>query len=236
MYYLQSASIWLLFGAALSASTPSSFVLHEKRDSAPSAWVKRSRAPLDTDMPVRLGIAQRNRELGHDYLMDVSDPNSPNFGKHWTPQQIADTFSPTEETLDAVREWLTQSGIDTERHITSPNRGHIQFRANVSEIEELLATEYHLWEHADTGDVTLSCEQYHVPHHMKHHIDFITPTIGFNAPTTPNLSKRSSSIASFPSIRIPAPPVIKSITVNGNLSSCDQAITPDCVKGSQDSI
>ena len=232
MHFLQFAPVWLLFGTAISASTPSSFVLHEKRDSVPSAWVKRSRAPLNTDVPVRLGIAQRNRELGHDYLMDVSDPNSPNFGKHWTPQQIADTFSPTKETLDAVREWLAQSGIATERHIISPSRGHMQFRANVSEVEELLATEYHLWEHTDTGDITLSCEQYHVPHHMKHDIDFITPTIGFNAPTTPNLSKRGSSIASFPSIRIPAPPIIQSIAANGNLSSCDQAVTPECIKGS----
>ena len=236
MHFSTLATGTLLLGLAFSASIPSSFVLHEKRNSAPSAWVKRSRAPHDIAVPVRVGITQRNIHLGHDYLMDVSDPRSANYGKHWTPKQIAETFAPTKETIEAVREWLAQSGVHADRHTVSPSRGHIQFHANVSEVEELLGTEYHLWEHVETGDTALSCEQYHVPHHIKHHIDFVSPTIGFNAPQRSSLKKRSSSIAAFPSIRRPAPPQVPAMALNGNLSNCDQAITPDCVKGEKAAV
>ena len=41
--------------------------------------------------------------------MDVSDPRSPNFGKHWTPEQVYDFFSPDPDTINEVEDWL--SGI-----------------------------------------------------------------------------------------------------------------------------
>ena len=236
MYLLQSVASVILWRIALSASIPSSFVVHEKRDFTPPEWVKQSRAPSNTMVSVRLGIAQRNIELGHEYLMDISDPRSPNFGKHWTMEKISDTFSPTKETVNAVREWLSQSGIPAERHTVAGSNGHVQFMADINEIEELLATEYHIYEHADTGAVSMTCDQYHLPSHIKHHIDFVTPSIGFESARTLALNKRTSSIAALPSIRIPAPPQLKEATLDGNLTSCDQAITPACVKGELNTI
>jgi len=34
------------------------------------------------------GLKQQNIHKGHDFLMDVSDPTSPNYGNHWTPEQV----------------------------------------------------------------------------------------------------------------------------------------------------
>src|ERR1700753_2931430 len=60
--------------------TTSSFVLHEKRTAAPHKWTKRSRAHPGEFLPVKIGLTQSNLHLAEEYMLDVSDPRSPNFG------------------------------------------------------------------------------------------------------------------------------------------------------------
>jgi tripeptidyl-peptidase-1 len=45
------------------------------------AWTKHSRASKDAILPVRIGLNQRNLEHSERFLEDISDPDSPNFGK-----------------------------------------------------------------------------------------------------------------------------------------------------------
>ena len=163
--------------------------------------------------------------------MDVSDPQSPNFGKHWSMEEISRMFSPSVETVDAVRDWLSQSGISPKRHSIAASKGHIQFMANMGEVEDLLATEYHTYEHEETGAISISCDQYHLPSHIKHHIDFVTPSVGFESAMHPKLGKRSGSIAALPVNRKPGSPKLAAITNAGNLDNCAETITPACVKG-----
>jgi hypothetical protein len=77
-------SSWLLFGLhGLAASSPlTTHSVHEKRDALPVAWNKHSRAARDAVLPVRIGLKQRNLEHSDRFLEDVSDPDSPNFGKN----------------------------------------------------------------------------------------------------------------------------------------------------------
>jgi hypothetical protein len=77
---------WLLFGLnGLAASSPlTTHSVHEKRDALPVAWTKHSRAARDAVLPVRIGLKQRNLEHADRFLEDVSDPDSPNFGKKHT--------------------------------------------------------------------------------------------------------------------------------------------------------
>ena len=58
-----------------------SLVQHEKRGNTQSLWVKRGRALVESNIQVRIALKQRNIHLGHDALMDVSDPASTNFGR-----------------------------------------------------------------------------------------------------------------------------------------------------------
>ncbi len=37
------------------------------------------------------------------------------IGKHWSAEQVANTFAPSQETKNAVTEWLAKSGIDLTR-------------------------------------------------------------------------------------------------------------------------
>lgn len=78
---MRVSSLLCLSLSGLVVSSPlGSHVLHEKRDAAPVAWTKHSRAPKDTVLPVRIGLKQRNLEHSDRFLDDISDPDSPNFG------------------------------------------------------------------------------------------------------------------------------------------------------------
>lgn len=47
----------------------------------------------------------------------------------------------------------------------------VQFDATVSEVEDLLFTDYFYWEHSSTGSENIAAEEYHIPAHVQTHID-----------------------------------------------------------------
>jgi tripeptidyl-peptidase-1 len=73
---------------------------------------------------------------------------------------------------------LTYLGSNSIENVThSDNKGWIAFNAPASMVEGLLHTEFHEHHDLESGNVVPSCDQYHVPRYMQHHIDFITPGI-----------------------------------------------------------
>jgi tripeptidyl-peptidase-1 len=84
-------------------------------------------------------------------------------------------FAPSDAAVQSVRAWLEASGIDANRISQSVNRQWIQFDAKVHEVEDLLKTEYHSWQHKVSGVVSPACTEYHVPAHVQEHIDYVTP-------------------------------------------------------------
>jgi tripeptidyl-peptidase I len=226
MYLFKPVVAALAVVAVRATTIPSSHVLHEKRTVSSSQWIESSDAPRDLTLPVRIGIKPKNAELGHDHLMDISNPASPNFGKHWTPSKIREFFSPPPETIESVQEWLLASEIASHRHQLASSRGSIQFNATVEELESLLKTKYKVWQNIDTGDLSLSCDEYYVPRDIGHHIDFITPTVGMGAPNSHNskIQKRSR----FSPISHPLPSIVQGDV--DDLSTCNETITPACVR------
>lgn len=110
--FLSIAACCVLVSAA---PAPSNHRLHEKRNGHPHEWTKRSRAHGHKILPIRIGLQQRNLHLADEFIMDISDPASPNFGKHWSAEKIANTFAPSREATDTVTNWLLDSGIDASR-------------------------------------------------------------------------------------------------------------------------
>lgn len=47
--------------------------------------------------------------MGLMYRADIT------AGKHWTAEQVANTFAPHPEASESTLEWLTASGIDKKR-------------------------------------------------------------------------------------------------------------------------
>lgn len=241
--------MWRYFLAALALSTTasaiptlSSHVVHEKRSETPERWLKRDRVPPWAKLPVRIGLAQQNMAIGHEYLMDVSHPSSPNYGKHWTVEQVIEAFKPNDETVDTVHDWLVASGINEESITHSKNKAWFAFYASAKQMESLLHTEY--WEYQDqhTGGIMPACDNYSVPASVRPHIDYITPGIKLLAPLQKPKEHQKRGLARrqwpYPGHPRPHPgpwphphpwPHLPKPHNPNDLSTCDLLITPACI-------
>lgn len=168
--------------AATSASpltTTSKHVVHERRGHTPHQWARHSRLRPESVFPVRIGLAQQNLHRAEEFINQVAHPESKDYGKHWSPQQVTDMFAPRPETVAAVKEWLAESGIGLQRVKMSKSRNWLTFDATASEAEALLKTEYHLFRH-EAGHEHIACDHYSIPQHLTEHIDIVTPTVQFD--------------------------------------------------------
>jgi tripeptidyl-peptidase I len=84
--------VTFVLGLALSvtaAPTSTSYEIHEKREFTNPVWIPRDiRLAKSAVIPISIGLRQQNLENGHDFLMDVSDPTSPNYSNHWSPENV----------------------------------------------------------------------------------------------------------------------------------------------------
>ena len=80
----------------LSSATPllSPHVIHEKRHVAPIGWSRKDALEPQAVLPVSIALAQENLHRGDDWLMDVSHPDSPNYGKHWSAEEVVSAYAP----------------------------------------------------------------------------------------------------------------------------------------------
>lgn len=122
--------------------------------------------------------------------MDVSHPESKNYGKHWTAKQIAETFAPSAESLSAVMDWLSSHGISGDRVKQSQGLSWVHADVTTAEAEKLLSTKYYQYKHAVTGQSHVACDEYSLPKDLQEHVDFITPTVHFDAKVDKNKKRR----------------------------------------------
>lgn len=176
---------------------------HEQRARIPSGWTQHTGAlarrsgdgPLldkkSFSIPLRIHLAQRNMDRAEDMLMDVSHPESPNYGKHWTSAEVMDMFAPSTEAVRDVFEWLQDAGFERERVKYTKSKGSVVVNMSLEEAEDLLNTSYELYTHPTASRPHLACTSYSVPESIKHHIDFISPTLHFDVPLGGHRSKQS---------------------------------------------
>ncbi|KAI8633240.1 putative protease S8 tripeptidyl peptidase I [Xylariaceae sp. FL1651] len=211
--------------------------VHEERTVTNGRWVKRGRVPAFKRLPVRIGLAQSNLDRAHEFLLDVSHPDSENYGRLWTSDQVIEAFQPSHDAVQAVRDWLAAYGISGVTH--SDNKGWLAFDAPASKVESLLRTKYYEFEDTTTGGIMPACEKYYVPKSVQEHIDYITPGIKLMAPVEGSprteLRRRKTEKRSRSSIHRPTKlqkvnsELVALLTNSSDLSTCDQVITPACV-------
>jgi tripeptidyl-peptidase-1 len=134
-------------------------------------------------------------------------------------------------------------GISEERITLSKGRNWVKFEATIEEAEYLLKTEYKVYESVDgKAKRSLATDEYSLPLTVRNHVDFITPTVHFDA----ILSKRSPKKRAVPSTgkminkmnpvrtghytNSSAGPNATSPYDPFDLSTCNQAITTECVR------
>ncbi|KAF8198782.1 Pro-kumamolisin, activation domain-containing protein [Mycena galopus ATCC 62051] len=209
--------VFSLFLAAsvATAQTLSPSVQHVKRSALPAGW---SRPNVDMDTLEEL-------------LNDVSHPDSPNYGNHWSPARVAAHFAASDESVHAVLSWICDSGIARDRVRVSKTKGWVLLNATVAEAESILDTEYHVFEHG-SGAEHIACDGYNLPVHVIPYVEIVTPTIDFNA----ILKRSSSTFSTRIQVGQPGAGTINPVTtgtistVFHGLKNCDQQISPDCIR------
>ncbi|TFK31356.1 subtilisin-like protein [Crucibulum laeve] len=224
------APIICLSLALLTAAHPSPYILHEARSRTPAGWTHHRRHESSAMLPLRFGLKQSNMDRLEEFLYDVSHPESPNYGNHWTPAQIQEKFAPSSESIDAVRAWLVEAGIPLDSVRLSPSKAWIEAKVTVEDAERLLKTEYHVYQH-ESGKKHIACDSYHLPSHISSHVDIVTPSIHFDT----IISKRNTQKVNRPAFAISPKKTHGAISMaklssNAALDSCSTQITPDCIR------
>lgn len=168
----------LAFAACATVNTdavfvPKRHVLHERSlPSVNSKWRRGEKVARDSIVPLRIGLVQTNLELGDKHLMDVADPRSASYGKHWTAAEVHDVFAPAASAVAEVKNWLVEYGIKEDEILHFENKGWLAADIPAYKVERLFRTSLYEHEHHATGDIRIGCSEYHVPAHLKHYIDY----------------------------------------------------------------
>jgi tripeptidyl-peptidase-1 len=246
----------LLTGVVASPTLNSKrHVLHESRGRLPINWRRSAELHRSTLLPLRIALTQTNLDQADEFLMDVSHPESPNFGNHWTAKQVAEAFAPTDETVTSVLNWLAETGISPDRVRQSQGLNWLHAEVTVEEAEHLLKTKYHTYIHTKTGQAHVACAEYSIPEEIRQHVDFITPTVHFDAKIVAPKKRRTmheqeietvkrqistdhkvgprkeNSLGSPESESLPKlGDVIPFAAPSDELKNCDTSIVPDCLR------
>ncbi|KAL7934123.1 peptidase S8/S53 domain-containing protein [Trichoderma chlorosporum] len=222
------AIIAALFSEAAARVVPSSHVRHESRSEHLNGhWIRENRIEESVIVPVRVGLTQNNLDMGEALLMNISHPNSEQYGKHLSASEVDEMFAPSKDSIDAVTAWLKSALSD--REITlSQSQQWLELNATVAELQDLLHTDYHQYKSKMSWRAALGCEEYHVPMQIRDHIDFITPGI-----TMLKFKKRADAMNNSGPLlptrtRKPMPDLLPEYS--NSLSNCSMMVTPECVR------
>lgn len=93
-----AASSRVAMAAPQPAKRFDDYSVHAERSQLPPHWAVRSESASahdkrsDVILPVRINLAHSEEQVerAHDILMDISDPESPRWGEHLTPHEVAE--------------------------------------------------------------------------------------------------------------------------------------------------
>lgn len=222
-----------LVAGTLAIPTPDTSIVHEKRSGNHADKAARIRG--DAVIPLRIALSQSNLDSAYSKLMDVSHPESADYGKHWTVEEVDATFAPSDSSVSTVKDWLIANGIAGDSMSTSRSGGWLAVDLPASQAELLLNTEFHEFESSKDGSIRIGCDSYNLPQHVAKHVDFIRPGVTLSPPMSKNTVKRSKfgrseAIQKRQFRWRPEGPASSAFSNDTGLSHCGTSITPDCIK------
>lgn len=197
---------------SLASPVDSPLTLFHQIESIPKQWLSHGKAGKDTMIKAQIGLKQSNIEGLQAKLLDVSNPESSNYGKWLSKEEVAKYTAPPKGNAEAIKSWLNAHGI---KDIEQPTNDWIGFTVPVSTMEKLLGTEYEWFVPKDgrVGQGIPRTKSYSVPKELHDMIGMITPTTAFYNPTKPMAEKATKADSKV------------------SKRACDGTnITPDCLK------
>ncbi|KAF7300102.1 Peptidase S53 domain-containing protein [Mycena kentingensis (nom. inval.)] len=213
----------LALGATATPS-PRAYSVLESRRAPPSGFVQSAVAPPEKEITLRIQLKNNNLPGLEETLLTISDPASGTYGQWLTIEEVNAFVAPTAETVSAVSEWLAEHDIESKT--VSPAGDELSITIPVSKANTLLATDFGVFEHIESGTKSIRTLEYSIPASLQSHIDLFFPTTSFTPPlTAPKFtavqSKRSAENAAR-----------ELVELNGRAvpASCNTVITPACLQ------
>jgi tripeptidyl-peptidase-1 len=208
------------------------YSIHESRDIGTDGWHKQSRAHPDSMLPMQIALAQQNLESAEHLLLSISNPTSPQFSQYLTAKEVGQRFAPSTEGVAEVLRWLNEAGISKSRITRSHSGGWLNFNATIMETEQLLKTQYHIYQQSETTELRVACDKYSLPKMLQRHVDFVMPTIHLGNSLQPSLtgpkSDRRRSLFKGESVKVSD--IMRASTATQSSSNLSSSVPSNCWK------
>eukprot|EP00029_Vermamoeba_vermiformis_P011464 TRINITY_DN630_c0_g1_i1.p1 TRINITY_DN630_c0_g1~~TRINITY_DN630_c0_g1_i1.p1 ORF type:complete len:572 (+),score=192.55 TRINITY_DN630_c0_g1_i1:26-1717(+) len=136
----------------------------------PAGWRSIEKINTKQDLHLIIALKQRNVDRLMEIFNAVSDPNSKEYGKFLTIDEIHSLVAPAPHAVDAVVSWLKQNNAKSVQH----KNDFLEVVIDVLDANKMLACEFHRFEHGASGKRLIrSATPYSVPSDLAQHIDFV---------------------------------------------------------------
>lgn len=213
----------LLAAAPFALPAVKALVLHEQVSTIPAGWSLTSAPDNDTQIVLQVALAQQNIDQLESRLSSVSTPSSSSYGQYLDDGDINALFGPSDASKNAVKAWLSASGIET--HTVQGDS--VWLKATVAQANSLLGTTFNTYADAQ-GVPKIRTTQYSIPQSLKAHVDLVSPTTYFGTTQSMRNIKSTYSRKSLGERATTLPAGCNSTIVYQNNSY--SALTPDCLR------
>ncbi|KAJ9614431.1 hypothetical protein H2200_002567 [Cladophialophora chaetospira] len=125
-----------------------------------------------------INLRESNFEELEQMLYQASDPAHARYGQHLKGHEASELARPSNEAIDAVRNWLNSQGIDNSRLRYGRAMSWIGISLPISQIETLLQANYSTFVHRD-GTRLDRTPEYCLPIHLHEFVSTKQPTTCF---------------------------------------------------------
>ncbi|XP_022077336.1 tripeptidyl-peptidase 1 [Acanthochromis polyacanthus] len=137
----------------------------------PQDWTRVGRVDPTEELELTFALKQQNVHLLEEKLKLVSDPDSAQYGKHLSLEEVASLVRPSELTQKVVRHWLHSHGITN--CLTVRTQDFLQCKMTAEIAETLLpGSRFHRYVR-DGHSIVRSSAPYSVYDDVHQHLDFV---------------------------------------------------------------
>lgn len=207
----------------------------------------RNRSSSSSKVQIEIALVPSDTDSPEDLLLRLSDPRSPEYGRHWTPEQVVKRFAPRPDDVSAVVNWLREAGVSAGRVRRSHGGGHVLVHLTTGEVEGVFNTSCHMYSDPGSDDAWVDCGSYTVPQAILPAIEYIAINDVLVANSTARHKARSAAKSKRAILgeKIPTPPLSRPVISANRFSSsanslsssasprppnCDPYTTPPCLR------
>ncbi|HEU6448244.1 MAG TPA: protease pro-enzyme activation domain-containing protein [Verrucomicrobiae bacterium] len=141
---LIAVSVGLTSHFSASAQSSRQFLSHNVPSAVQNLTPKGKLSP-EKRLNLSIGLPLRSEEALDHFLLQISDPQSPDYRRYLTPQQFAEKFGPAESDYEAVARFFQTNGFS----ITAkyPNRVVLDVSGTVADAERVFHTTLRMYPH-----------------------------------------------------------------------------------------